>query len=360
MNRAGQVHIDFRLHGMVCGNTDQLNNLKDKLDADTANFLQRWFSDSEKIKVMTSGSTGKPKEIELSKSHMTNSARATGKFFGLSSKTRALLCLPTKYIAGKMMLVRAMVLGWELDIAAPVSAPLRSLKCRYDFAAMVPLQLEKSIQDLYKIKTLIVGGAAVSASLIDKIKDLDTRVFATYGMTETITHIAVRPLNRKAILYVNEKNKFKKTGDFMLLPDVKISKDHRDCLIIEAKKITDEPIITNDLVEITGIDTFRLLGRIDHVINSGGIKLFPEVLEEKLSGFLEQPYFFTSLPDNELGEKLVLVLEGKSGIDKSELRPFLEKYELPGEIVLLKQFMYTGNNKIDRLQTRNTLLASRL
>ncbi|MDZ7614664.1 MAG: hypothetical protein U5K51_13920 [Flavobacteriaceae bacterium] len=190
-----------------------------------------------------------------------------------------------------MMLVRSMVLGWELDFVQPVSAPLKGLKYGYDFAAMVPLQLEKSIQELYKIKTLIVGGAAVSASLIAKIKDLDTMVYATYGMTETITHIAVKPLNSKARKAIIEEHKIGKTADFIVLPDVKISKDHRDCLVIEAKKIAEEPIITNDLVEITGINTFRLLGRVDHVIN-WGLKLFPEVLEEKISVFVRAALLF--------------------------------------------------------------------
>jgi len=356
---AGQVHIDFRLNGMVCANTGQLNTFKEKLDPDTFHFLQDWFSDNKKIEVMTSGSTGKPKKIELSKMHMANSATATGKFFGLSSKTSALLCLPSKYIAGKMMLVRSLVLGWELDVVEPVSTPLKGIKCRYDFAAMVPLQLEKSLQDLYKIKTLIVGGAAVSASLMDKIKDLDTMVFATYGMTETVTHIAVRPMNNKAILVHSGKYKIGRTADFIVLPDIKISKDSRGCLVIEAKKIAEEPIITNDLVEITGINTFRLLGRVDHVINSGGVKLIPEMIEEKLSTILQHPFFLTSLPDDLLGEKLVLVIEGIQGIQKKDLQPFLEKYELPGEIITLAQFVYTGNNKINRLLTRDIIIANR-
>ncbi len=355
----GPVHADFRINGMPCANTEQLRALKSLFDADTANFLEQWFSESEKIEVMTSGSTGNPKKIELGKIHMVASAHATGKFFGLFSGTSALLCLPTKFIAGKMMLVRAMVLGWELELVEPVSSPLKGLKSNYDFAAMVPLQLEKSIVYLHKIRTLIVGGAAVSVPLAAKIKNKQTKVFATYGMTETITHIAVKPLNDAAIMDFKEKYTQVSHKDYLILPEVEISKDERGCLVIDAKKIIDTPVITNDIVELTGKNTFRLLGRIDHIINSGGIKLYPEMLEEKIQNIMKQPYFFTSLPDDVLGEKLVLVIEGKKKIERGDLQPFLDKYELPGEIIALEQFSYTENNKINRIQTKNRIRANR-
>jgi O-succinylbenzoic acid--CoA ligase len=355
----GQVHTDFRINGMPCADSEQVRALKPLLDNETAVFLEQWYSECEEIKVMTSGSTGNPKEIELGKKQMLASARATGKFFGLFAGSRALLCLPTKYIAGKMMLVRAMVLGWELDIVEPVSNPLKGLKSSYDFAAMVPLQLENSIEDLHKIKTLIVGGAAVSVPLAARIKSVETKVFATYGMTETITHIAVKPLNDAARIGFKEKFKGDTRNDFFVLTQVEISKDHRDCLVIDAKKITKTPVITNDIVELTGKNTFRLLGRIDHVINSGGIKLYPEMLEEKIQNLIEQPYFFTSLPDDGLGEKLVLVIEGKKKIERGDLQPFLDKYELPREIIALEQFSYTENNKINRILTKNRIPANR-
>ena len=351
----GLVHTDFRINGMFCANTEQLRAMKSLLDTDTAIFLEQWFSGDEKLKVMTSGSTGKPKEIELGKVQMVNSALATGNFFGLFSKTSALLCLPTKYIAGKMMLVRAMILGWELDVVEPASSPLRGLTSSYDFVAMVPLQLENSLEDLYKIRSLIVGGAAVSVPLAAKIKNKKTKIFATYGMTETITHIAVRPLNDAALMDIKEKYDRERYNDFLILPDVKISTDHRDCLIIDAKKITDTPVITNDIVELTGKSTFRLLGRIDHVINSGGIKIYPEMLEEKIQNLIEQPYFFTSIPDDILGERLVLVIEGKKKIKREDLQPYLDKYELPGEIISLERFSYTENNKINRLLTKKRI-----
>ncbi len=355
----GQVHTDFRINGMACANTEQLRVLNPLLDSDTAIFLEQWFSAFEKIRVKTSGSTGNPKEIELGKTQMAASAFATGKFFGLLSGTSALLCLPAKYIAGKMMLVRAMVLGWELDIVEPVSNPLKGLNSSYDFAAMVPLQLEKSVEYLHKIKTLIVGGAAVSVPLAAKIKNMETKIFATYGMTETITHIAVKPLNDAALIVLEEKYVLVSDKDYLIMPEVDISKDHRDCLVIDAKKITDTPVITNDIVELTGKNTFRLLGRIDHVINSGGIKLYPEMLEEKIQNIMEQSYFFSSLPDTTLGEKLVLVVEGKKKIEREDLQPFLDKYELPGEIISLEQFSYTENNKINRILTKKRIPANR-
>jgi len=355
----GQVHHDFRINGMPCADSKQVRAVKPLFDNETAVFLEQWFSESEEIKVMTSGSTGKPKVIELGKVQMVNSALATGNFFGLFAGTRALLCLPTKYIAGKMMLVRAMILGWELDVVEPASSPLRGLTSSYDFAAMVPLQLENSLEDLYKIRTLIVGGAAVSVPLAAKIKNEKTKIFATYGMTETITHIAVKPLNDAALMVLEEKYARVSDRDYLIMPEVEISKDHRDCLIIDAKKITDTPVITNDIAELTGKSTFRLLGRIDHVINSGGIKIYPEMLEEKIQNLIEQPYFFTSIPDDILGEKLVLVIEGTKKIKREDLKPYLNKFELPGEIVYLEYFSYTENNKINRLLTEKRIPANR-
>ncbi|MEM6687205.1 MAG: AMP-binding protein, partial [Bacteroidota bacterium] len=230
-------------------------------------FLLDWLDEKDYVVVNTSGSTGMPKSIRLDKQAMVDSALATGDFFGLEPGNTALHCLPSNFIAGKMMLIRAMILGLSLDVVAPTSNPLQRLKKNYDFCAMVPLQVEHSFASLHHIKTLIVGGAPASAALVERLQDVSTKVFATYGMTETITHIAAKPLNHLS------KNK---KASYQTLPNIQITTDNRNCLVIAAPSITKEKISTNDVVEIISQTEFNWLGRYDNVINSGGIKLHPE------------------------------------------------------------------------------------
>jgi O-succinylbenzoic acid--CoA ligase len=178
--------------------------------------------------------------IEIKKEFMINSAKATGGFFDLNENTTALMCLNPEYIAGKMMLVRALVLGWELDIVSPSSNPLKNIEKVYDFSAMVPFQVFNSIDNLHKIKKLIVGGGVVSKDLESKLKSLKTEVFATYGMTETVTHIAIKKINSVS----------SKSEDYVLLENVRITKDNRNCLVIDAPKFSDCVVVTNDIVNI--------------------------------------------------------------------------------------------------------------
>ncbi|NOQ92332.1 MAG: AMP-binding protein, partial [Flavobacteriaceae bacterium] len=297
----------------------------------------------------TSGSTGKPKLIQLKKEFMINSAKATGKFFELNYGTTALLCLPTDFIAGKMMLVRAMVLGWSLDIVEPNSNPLSTIKKEYDFSAMVPLQVFNSIDNIFKIKTLIVGGGVVSNELQLKIVDLPTKIYATYGMTETITHIAIKPINIAS--GYSSKNDVYRT-----LPNINISKDNRDCLVIDAPKISNKILRTNDIIDLISINSFKWLGRLDHIINSGGIKMIPEQIEKKLSQVIYQRFFITSILDKLLGEKLVLVIEGASfSFDKKTLKNILTKFEIPKEIYFVDSFVVTKTGKIDRSSTKKMI-----
>ena len=194
------VHNQFKLNGchytLVSLKQIAFSFIKEEASykKDIGDFLLQWVDTNSTLTVKTSGSTGKPKSIKLNKQAMVHSALATGEYFKLSPGDSALLCLPTIYIAGKMMLVRAIVLGLELDSVPPDSNPLEFLTKEYDFAAMVPMQLENSLNNLSKIKTLIVGGAKIPQDLVGKIKNSASVVYETYGMTETITHIAVRKL----------------------------------------------------------------------------------------------------------------------------------------------------------------------
>lgn len=313
-------------------------------------FLLDWLKPIDYMVVHTSGSTGEPKKIKLKKQHMINSAVATAKFFDLPEKTTALLCLPADYIAGKMMLVRAMYLGWHLDLVPPSSSPLDQVFKVYDFSAMTPFQLDNSIARLHLIRKLIIGGGEVSLKIKAMVQDSDAKIFETYGMTETTSHIAARRLN--------PKKKHKQTKPFKLLPSISISQDKRGCLVIKAPNISDEVITTNDVVEILTYKKFNWKGRIDNVINSGGIKLFPEEIERKLARELEHRFFVSSIPDEALGNKLILFVEADFSEetlnklhDAIQDLDCLDKHEKPKKIYLIEKFEETPNGKIHRENT---------
>ena len=354
-------HKDFKLNDTSFATVDELLCCTAKYSDEIHHFLEEWFSQEKYVIVQTSGSTGAPKAIQLQKKQMQYSAMATGDFFQLKEKTTALLCLPIAYIAGKMMLVRALTLGWHIDVIASSATPLKENYSLYDFSAMIPLQVENSIDKLHQIKKLIVGGGVVSNSLQEKLQNRATEVFATYGMTETITHIAVKKLNnftslqrsltkeravkKSAWLKTTRNNSF-----YQILPNTTIYKDDRDCLVIKNAKIANEVLFTNDVVNLISDTQFEWLGRFDTVINSGGIKLHPEKIEEKLANVLKQRFFIAGILDEKLGEKLVLIVEGSaSALDLAKAS--LLKFEIPKEIYFIDNFLETATKKIQRKKT---------
>lgn len=336
------VHNQFKLNGFHLDREDlcrvAYSFIKEGEDFEkpVGDFLLDWFDGKDYIEMQTSGTTGTPKVISVSKQAMVNSALATGDFFDLQPGNRALHCLPVKYVAGKMMLVRAMILGLDMEFVAPSSHPLRNNEIEYDFVAMVPLQAQNSIPELKKVKKMIVGGAVLNKELEKQLLKLPTQVFETYGMTETITHIAARKLGEKA---------------FSVLPGVTISYDDRNCLVIHAPRISDDVIVTNDIVELINENQFVFLGRMDNVINSGGIKLIPEQIEDKLANKIHQRFFITAKPDSELGEKVVLVVEGEKQDLGDDLYDELDKYEKPKELIFITKFKETENGKVLRKET---------
>ena len=327
---------------------------------DIHQFIGEWLHPKKTVSLQTSGSTGKPKSITMDKASMAASAKLTAKTFNLKPTDKALLCLPVNYIAGKMMLVRAMVSQLDLIVVQPSSKPLINLNTLVKFAAMTPMQLAQELQgsqDNYKqlnqIDSLIIGGATIDNKLLKLLQALpiSTRFFETYGMTETVSHVAIKALNGKH-----------QTDFFNALTDISFKKDQRGCLVIHAEHISKEPIITNDLIDLSSNKTFKWLGRIDYVINSGGIKIIPEQLEEKLAEVLSQYCFYiTGLPDNKLGEKVVLLIEGNAvaPIEKQKNKIFesilelhtLHYYEKPKDIIFIKEFQRTTAGKISRQQT---------
>lgn len=349
-------HKEFQFNGISFNSKDELLEFSLKISPEIHAFLFDWFSDKSTISVQTSGSTGIPKTIELQKKFMQNSATATGTFFDLPQKTTAILCLPMQYIAGKMMLIRALTLGWHLDFVEATSQPLQNVSKIYDFSAMIPLQLENSLEKISQIKKLIVGGGVVSNQLQEKLQTIDCEVFATYGMTETITHIAVKKLNHT-----------KRTLNFYeVLPNVSIFKDSRNCLVLKAENVSEKVLFTNDVVQLISDKEFDWLGRFDNVINSGGIKIHPEILEEKISKVIENRFFVAGIYDEKLGEKLILIIENQLN-NKKELDSktdlfseisFLKtisKYEIPKEIFILESFVETLSGKIQRKKTLEKL-----
>lgn len=307
-------------------------------------FLLDWLDQNETIYLETSGTTASPTRMLYKKQALVNSAIATGNFFNISVGDKALHCLPANFIAGKMMLIRAMILGFSLDLVSPSKNPFHRNEKVYDFVAMTPMQAFYSLPNLNQVKTLIVGGAFVSVALQKELIKHKVNAFETFGMTETLSHIAVRSMEDPP-------------SEFTCLSHVSITQDSRKCLVINSPKLYIKNLITNDEVEFLDQNRFRLIGRVDYVINSGGIKLHPEQIERKLSKILTLHYFITSLPDAVLGQKVVLVLIENKDIDTSNLINQLKKngnltpYEIPKAIVFFSDFILTHSGKIKREKT---------
>ena len=303
-------------------------------------FVVDWLHPSQTVDLQTSGSTGAPRTIAMKKKWLENSARLTAATFRLKPGDSAFLCLPPQYVAGKMMLVRALCLGLDLKVAEPSSDPLAGISGNIDFLAMTPMQLSQSILHgrLEKVKTVIVGGAQISPASGEQIQSQKTRIVETWGMTETASHVATRPLNGAD-----------KSDCFSALPGVRFSQDNRRCLIIRADHLGGKPIITNDVVELLNDHAFHWLGRHDNVINTGGVKVFPEVIEKKLAvHFTDRQFYIAGRADDILGEKVVLFIEGEPFQLPQEIRDSLTKYEKPGNVEFLDKFSHTSSGKIIR------------
>ena len=303
----------------------------------------RIWERKEDLSISTSGSTGNPKTILHSHEALVASINDTAAYFDLSAGQSALCALPLEKIAGRLMLYRALHIGLKLEIREPSSTPVISAD-NFDFVPLTPHQvlscLEKDSNSLDGIGTLIIGGASVSSELEMKLQKLPIRSFETYGMTETVTHIAARPIHP-------EQSAF-----FHALPGVRLSTKEGK-LIIDADRLTS-PLETTDIVEMEGADRFRWLGRADNVVNSGGIKLHPEAIEKELSEIIQEPFYLVGTPDPVLGQKLIAVIEG---IEKDKellnsVRNILPSQSAPKEIVYLQELKRTSNGKIIRINPK--------
>lgn len=334
----------------IKNNTPLLNH---DYEQDTLKFCQDWLNGKEKFILHTSGSTGTPKSIGLSRRQMEASALTTVSALGLKSGDTALVCLNTRYIAGIMMLVRALVVDMDLLLVPPGSSPLQEIaeNTKIDFVALVPIQLQsilevnnsKDLKILNLMKAIIIGGAPVTSALETKIQQITAPVFSTYGMTETVSHIALRKLNGK-----------KNQDYFQALTNVLLGTDERGCLKIKAEMTNNEWLQTNDLVTLLENDKFRWLGRADTIINTGGVKVQPEKIERALETILTKngikDYFIAGLPHSQLGEAVTLFVEKneESSLSLEKLRSLLDKFETPKAIIHVRSFPRSLTGKIDK------------
>ncbi|WP_353117233.1 AMP-binding protein [Myroides odoratus] len=338
------IHPRFKLNGV----THTVDSLKQEaliLLQSTEEYLRdfgqlicAWLDDETYMVQRTSGTTGPPKEIQLDKAAMRASAEATVRFFDVKEGSKALLCMSTQFVGGKLMFIRALLFGWELDVCKPTARPLADIKTQYNFVAMVPMQVENSLEEMDQIETLIIGGAKVSPILAQKLQEKRTQVYETYGMTETITHIAAKKIG---------------TPYFEVLPHATIQTDERGCLVIDAPTVNPHPVVTNDLVRLISAKQFEWLGRFDHVINSGGVKLFPEQIEEKLATKIKARFFVGGKADDYFGTIVVLVIESQPYALAEDVFDGLTKYERPKEIQFVDQFIETESGKVIRSKNIN-------
>lgn len=332
------IHNKFKLDGVSHSSKTLLEYLKN--NEDYYDFLTSWFNKKDFIIVNTSGSTGVPKKIKLKKVDLIASARLTAKFFDLKPENKLICCLPIKYIAGKMMLVRSLVLGLDMYLFKVNSSPISNLDQLYDLAAFTPIQLENSLEHIDKIKNVIVGGSAVSDVLKEKILDSKSNIFETYGMTETITHIAVKNLS-------NNENEFR------VLPGIEIF-EKNNCLLIKPGHLSIGFVQTNDVVKLIGKNKFVLLGRKDFIINTGGIKINPEAIEKKLSKYYSSEFIISSISSDKFGDQIVIVFKENIPENYEKAFEILNKYEVPKKAFTLSTFP-ENNGKLNRIQIKNSI-----
>ncbi|OON68661.1 hypothetical protein B0919_12720 [Hymenobacter sp. CRA2] len=330
-------------------------------EARILDFCRQWLNGVQEFVLTTSGSTGTPQPITLRRSQLVASAQRTMSHLGLGLGQRMLVCLNCEFIGGLMMLVRAFEHGLHLTITEPVADPFAWVPedAEFDFGSFVPLQLRTVLEhghapQLERMQAILIGGAAVDYSLTQLAQGLRVPLYHTYGMTETCSHIALRRLNGPDA-----------SAYYRVLPGLHVEQDARGCLAIRGDVTSQELIQTNDLVRFAEHDhhLFEWLGRADFVINSGGVKVPAEKVEQVLEvtlaelGHLGRRAFVTGLPDERLGQQVTAVVEGEPLPEAAEaevlalLRERLGRYEVPRAVHYAAQFAQTASGKLDRRRT---------
>jgi o-succinylbenzoate---CoA ligase len=318
-------------------------------------LAQHWLLGQQEFVFHTSGSTGAPKEIWLQRAQLEASAKGTIEALKLTSNEHILLCMNTQFIGGAMLLIRGLILNANITLQAPNGNPLELIAENhpYTFASFAPLQLFPLLQNLFhekekllRFKHVLVGGAAIHSELEKLLSTSPNTIYQTYGMTETVSHIALKQIGKKTF--------------FTLLPGVNIRTDERECIAIQSPSTQFNWIQTNDVVKLIDDHSFEILGRADEVINSGGVKIWPEKIEQMIREILQNRLtniIVLGLPDIKLGDKIIAVIESNNELPflqimlEKELPHFLAKYEIPKQFYVLPQFVYTATNKINKVET---------
>ncbi len=328
--------------------TALFNEKSEVLPKEAIRFLKEWYNEKEHIVVQTSGSAGKPKKIPLRKTFIAASARRTLDFFQLQKGDAVLLCLPVRYIAGKLMIVRALLGGLDLHPISPEDdfSFLQEQGVEFRLVAMVTNQVQKLLsmpESFLRIGTLLIGGSALPESLETALQKVTCRCYISYGMTETATHIALRRINGATA-----------SSFYQPFAGITLSLLPEGRLVIAMPGLK-RPLITNDLVQFAENNRdFKVLGRADNIIISGGIKYIPEELEKKLDSAIRYPFFITSLPDDILGSKIVLAVEALADGElrqtlNAAIKQKLPRYQRPKEIIFKEEFLRTATGKIRRV-----------
>lgn len=312
----------------------------DSNDEATTRFLKQWNSSDRYIDAHTSGSTGTPKAIRLSKADMEASALSTCSYFGISSNSLMICPLSADYIAGKMMIVRAIVSGADLIMEHPSNRPQLLSEKNIDLVPIVPSQLPGLIDVAARrtISNIIIGGAPLRAADETRLSDVPFSSFATYGMTETCSHVALRRLGAGNTM-------------FEALPGYTFGIDTRSCLVISTRLQSFGTLVTNDVVELVDDTHFVWKGRFDNVIMSGGLKVHPETVEAAIGNLIDRNFYISGATDDKWGNRVVLHIEGTQYDTRQlieELRKKLQPHELPREVAFHNTFRRTSSGKIIR------------
>lgn len=329
--------------------------------APAISFIRNWMTNTEKFNFQSSGSTGAPKMLDISRKQILASVELTKKHLQLKQGEKALVCLSPEYVATKMMVARCLALDLDIVLVEPSANPLDqvNINTKIDFASFVPMQVQKILDSAHsarfpKIRNVLIGGAGVHNSLINRLKNFNNNIYHTYGMTETVSHIALRKLDKNS-----------HTNHFKCLSEVRIRSDENNCLVVCGPMTDHKEIFTKDLVEIRNQNEFIWKGRMDNLVNSGGVKIIPELVEEQLISIfsklnISNDFFLAGIEDPLLGQKLVLLIEG-GHTDKTldslneNMRKFLPKYHTPKEVIFKNKFIRTASGKVRRKETLKSI-----
>lgn len=299
-------------------------------------FIELWRSGCQQFEAHTSGSTGTPKSILLNRADMIQSARATNQFFGITEKSTLGLPLSVDYIAGKMMVVRAEIAGCKL-LPLPICNNV-VVSQHIDLLSVVPSQIPSILSSSQYIANLLIGGAPINSKCEQALIEVGIKAYLGYGMTETCSHVALRRIGND--------------GRFTAMPGITFATDSRGCLIIQSDHFSWKSLVTNDVVELISNTEFKWLGRADNVINSGGIKIHPERLEQTYRRLVPAlpDFYLVGIASDKWGSELAMVTQPIPQHLLEELKSKVADHKyLPKKIVTVQELSTTANGKIRRI-----------